>query len=53
LRLTELGALKSVAFKGVAPNGANIYQLQFEQGSFEYRIGLAPDGKVDFAVMGR
>jgi hypothetical protein len=52
-RLVELGALQSVKFNGVAPNGADIYQLKFEKGSFEYRIALGPDGKVEFAMMGR
>jgi CubicO group peptidase (beta-lactamase class C family) len=52
-RLIELGPLQSATFKGVAPNGADIYQLKFENGSFEYRIVLGLDGKVEAAAMGR
>ena len=52
-RLIELGALQSATFKGVAPSGADIYQLKFENGSLEYRIALGLDGKVEAAAMGR
>ena len=47
--ITGLGALQSVNFKGVGPGGADIYQVKFESGSLEYRIWLAPDGKVESA----
>jgi CubicO group peptidase (beta-lactamase class C family) len=47
--IVELGALQSVTFKGVGPGGADIYQVKFEKGSLEYRIWLAPDGKVESA----
>jgi CubicO group peptidase (beta-lactamase class C family) len=47
--LVKLGSLQSVSFKGVAPNGADIYQVKFEHGSLEYRILLGPDGKVEGA----
>jgi CubicO group peptidase (beta-lactamase class C family) len=47
--IVELGALQSVTFKGVGPGGADIYQVKFEKGSLEYRIWLAPDGKVENA----
>ena len=43
------GALQSIAFKGVGPGGADIYQVKFEKGSIDYRIWLAPDGKVESA----
>jgi CubicO group peptidase (beta-lactamase class C family) len=42
----ELGAVQTVTFKGVGPGGADIYQVKFENGSWEYRISMAPDGKV-------
>ena len=45
----EFGALQSIAFKGVGPGGADIYQVKFEKGSLDYRIWLAPDGKVESA----
>ena len=44
-----LGALQSIVFKGVGPGGADIYQVKFEKGSIDYRIWLAPDGKVESA----
>lgn len=47
--ITQLGAIQSVTFKGVGPAGPDIYQVKFEKGSLEYRIWLAPDGKVESA----
>jgi len=47
--LKQMGALKSVTFKGVGPAGPDIYQIQFENGALEYRIWLAPDGKIEGA----
>lgn len=47
--VSELGALRSVAFKGVGPGGADIYEVKFEKGSLDYRIWMAPDGKVESA----
>ena len=47
--MNRLGALQSVSFKAVEPNGADIYQVEFENGSLEYRILLGPDGKVEGA----
>jgi hypothetical protein len=47
--VTQLGAIQSVTFKGVGPAGPDIYQVKFENGSLEYRIWLAPDGKVESA----
>jgi hypothetical protein len=47
--ITQLGALQSVSFKGVGPAGPDIYTAKFENGSLEYRIWLAPDGKIESA----
>ena len=47
--ISQLGAIQSVTFKGVGPAGADIYPVKFEKGSLEYRIWLAPDGKVESA----
>ena len=47
--IAKLGALRSLAFKGVGPGGADIYLAGFERGALEYRIWLAPDGKVESA----
>ena len=47
--LAPLGALQSLTFKGVGPGGADIYTAKFENGTLEYRIWLAADGKIDSA----
>ncbi|HTB10675.1 MAG TPA: serine hydrolase [Bryobacteraceae bacterium] len=47
--MVALGALQSVAFKGVGPGGADIYLCKFENGSIEYRIWLGVDGKLESA----
>jgi hypothetical protein len=47
--ISQLGAVQSLAFKGVGPAGPDIYQVKFEKGSLEYRIWLAPDGKIESA----
>jgi len=43
----QLGALRSVTFKGVGPGGADIYEVKFENGLIECRIGLTPDAKIE------
>jgi hypothetical protein len=40
------GAVQSLTFKGVGPAGADIYDVKFENGSFEYRVLLGMDGKI-------
>jgi uncharacterized protein (TIGR03435 family) len=47
--LTSLGALMSLEFKGVGPQGDDIYQADFEHGSEEWRISLNSDGKIGSA----
>ena len=47
--VVELGAIESLKFTGVGPGGADIYRVTFEKGSREYRIWVAPDGKVESA----
>jgi CubicO group peptidase (beta-lactamase class C family) len=44
--IAQLGAVASVTFKGVGPDGADIYEVKFEHGSTEWRIILDSDGKV-------
>jgi serine-type D-Ala-D-Ala carboxypeptidase/endopeptidase len=41
-----LGTWRSLAFKGVGPGGADIYELKFDNGTLDWRISLAADGKV-------
>lgn len=38
-----------MTFKGVGPGGADIYTVTFEKGVLEWRIWLAPDGKIENA----
>jgi hypothetical protein len=44
--LERLGAFKSMAFKGVGPGGADIYQVKFEKGEMEVRLMLSSDGTI-------
>jgi hypothetical protein len=45
----RMGALQSVKFTGVGPDGADIYRVKFENGSLEYGIWLSSDGKIESA----
>ena len=45
--ILKLGAVQSVTFKGVGPGGRDIYEIKFENGLTEWRIGLMPDGKIE------
>lgn len=47
--VVKMGAMETVIFKGVGPAGPDIYQVKFEKGLLEYRIWMAPDGKVEGA----
>jgi CubicO group peptidase (beta-lactamase class C family) len=49
--IKQAGAVRSVSFKGVGPGGADIYEVKFDNGAFEYRISMASDveGKIDGA----
>jgi CubicO group peptidase (beta-lactamase class C family) len=47
--IVAMGALQSVIFKGVGPGGADIYQVNFEKGSIDYRIWLGEEGKTESA----
>ena len=42
-----LGDLKSIAFKGVGPGGADIYTVTYERGVQEWRIWLTPDRRIE------
>jgi CubicO group peptidase (beta-lactamase class C family) len=44
--MEQLGALETVAFKGVGPGGADIYEVKFEHGSTEWRIIMDTNGKI-------
>lgn len=49
--LNQLGAVQSITFKSVGQAGPDIYQVKLEKGSLEYRIWMAPDGKVESAAV--
>jgi serine-type D-Ala-D-Ala carboxypeptidase/endopeptidase len=44
--IASLGAVQSLTFKGVGPGGADIYEIKFDGGVIDWRILMAPDGKV-------
>jgi D-alanyl-D-alanine-carboxypeptidase/D-alanyl-D-alanine-endopeptidase len=44
--IASLGAMQSLTFKGVGPGGADIYEIKFDGGMIDWRIQMAPDGKV-------
>jgi hypothetical protein len=44
--IAGLGALQTLTFKGVGPGGADMYEIKFDGGSIDWRILMAPDGKV-------
>ncbi len=44
--MAVFGPLKSLKFTGVGPGGADIYRVEFEKAATEWRIALAPDGKI-------
>jgi CubicO group peptidase (beta-lactamase class C family) len=46
-----MGGLQSVIFKGVGPDGADIYQVNFENDSVDYRIELGADGQIEHAKL--
>ncbi len=43
--MAQNGALQSVTFKGVEPDGTDIYEVKFEHVNTEWRIMVNPDGK--------
>ncbi len=43
--MVQFGALQSVTFKSVEPDGTDIYEVKFEHASTEWRVMLGPDGK--------
>ena len=42
-----LGAVESIFFRGVGPGGYDIYGVKFANGSAEFRVDLAPSGRID------
>jgi len=50
-QIASLGALKSVAFRNVTGQGADLYLATYDKGSLAWRIVLAPDGKIVGAMV--
>jgi bla regulator protein blaR1 len=44
--LRSYGALQAIAFSGVTAGGSDTYKVQYERGTDEVTIRLAPDGRV-------
>jgi hypothetical protein len=44
--LQQLGAVQSITFKSVVANGADLFEVVYENGATQYGIGMAPDGKI-------
>jgi hypothetical protein len=49
--IEALGAIRSVAFGGVDPDGRDIYQVEHENGTLNALIGFDDAGKIDFALL--
>ncbi len=47
--VAAFGAVEKIDFQAVGPGGADIYSVKSAKGSWEFRIWLTPDGKVQQA----
>jgi len=45
--IQEFGALRTITFQGVGPGGYDIYQVQFANGSAEFKIYLSANGTIE------
>jgi hypothetical protein len=45
------GAIQSIEFSGIDPDGRNIFVVHQEKGTMNARIGLDAAGKIDFAML--
>jgi CubicO group peptidase (beta-lactamase class C family) len=45
--LRDLGALRSLTFKSVSPNGSDVFQVNFEKGTMEWHLRVGADGLVE------
>jgi hypothetical protein len=44
--LKSIGALTALKFAGVDPQGADVYEANFEHGAVKYHVIMTPDGKI-------
>jgi DNA-binding transcriptional MerR regulator len=49
--LERAGALKGVAFKGVSPDGWDVYDVEFENSAMEWRFVIGDDAKLSGAFI--
>jgi hypothetical protein len=42
-----IGALQSVSFQRVEPDGSDVYDIKFAKGNTEWHVLLAADGRVE------
>ena len=46
-QFAHVGQLQSITLRAVGPAGVvDIYEARFEKRTFEWRIGLSPEGKI-------
>jgi hypothetical protein len=50
-QIASLGALKTLAFRNVTGQGADLYLATYEKGSLAWRVVLGPDGKIVGAMV--
>jgi len=50
--LERLGSVRAMSFRGVTALDNDIYMVQFSNGSAEWRIGLAKEGKIGRIALG-
>ena len=51
--VSKMGTVKSIRFLAVGPAGPDIYIVESDKGSWEFRIWLTADGKVERAAIQR
>ena len=50
--LAKLGALRAMSFRSVTPLDSDVYFVHFANGSAEWRIGLARQGRIGRIALG-
>jgi hypothetical protein len=50
--MNRMGPVQAISFVGVAPTGADIYQVKCENGSTEVRLDLLKDGRIGGLTLG-
>lgn len=49
--MKQLGAVKSITFKGVGDMGWDAYEVKYENGTLTFRVAMAPSGKMGGLLM--